>query len=242
MEEQLQEYGLSEKEADVYLACLKMGPSTANRISSATDLRRSTTYDILESLKAKGLISSFIREKKYYFQAADPSELLAFMHAKEEKLKQILPQLERIKATVTEKPRVELFEGIKGVQTLLEELYKEKEILVYGSAQKVHEALKHIPEVLAVRRAELGIKLRAVFEKSEHAEFRIKDPKIRKVTEMRFLEVMRDIPTVTLIAGNQVGILTLEKEIIGIHITNKEISQTQKFLFKNLWKQAKPLR
>jgi len=125
MEEQLQEYGLSEKEADVYLACLKMGPSTANRISSATDLRRSTTYDILESLKAKGLISSFIREKKYYFQAADPSELLAFMHAKEEKLKQILPQLERIKATVTGRPKhiYSVYRKMERKQCSFEEIY-----------------------------------------------------------------------------------------------------------------------
>jgi len=239
MEEQLQEYGLSEKEAKVYVACLKMGPSTANRISTATDLRRSTTYDILEALKAKGLISSFVRDKKYYFQAADPAELLAFMHAREEKLKRILPELEKIKATVTEKPSVELFEGIKGVLTLLDELYKEKELLLYGSAKKTYETLRHIPEAYATRRAELGIKLRVVFEKSD-ATFKLKEPKVKKVTEMRFLEYMKNFPTVTFIAGDQVGILTLEKEILGVHIINKEISQTQRLIFESLWKQAKP--
>ncbi len=240
MEEQLQEYGLSEKETKVYLACLKRGPSTANRISAATDLRRSTTYDILESLKAKGLVSSFVKDKKYYFQAADPAELLSFMHAREEKLRKILPDLEKIKATVTEKPGVELFEGVKGVLTLLDELYKEKELLLYGSAKKAYEALRHIPEAYATRRAELNIKLRVVFEKSEYAEFRLKKPKVKKVTEMRFLEYMKNFPTVTFIAGNQVGILTLEKEILGVHIINKEISQTQRLIFENLWKQAKP--
>ncbi|MBS3158284.1 hypothetical protein J4206_03275, partial [Candidatus Woesearchaeota archaeon] len=53
VEEQLREYGLSDKEAKVYLACLKAGVCTANKISILTDLRRSTTYDVLESLKSK---------------------------------------------------------------------------------------------------------------------------------------------------------------------------------------------
>lgn len=239
MEEQLREYGLSEKEARVYLACLKAGACTANKISSLTNLRRSTTYDVLESLKVQGLVSHFIKDKKYFFQAAEPSELLSFLQEKEKKLKVILPQLEKIKATFTEKPKVELFEGIKGVTTLLEELYKEKELLVYGSAIKVHDALKHIPEVFAVKRVEKGIKLRAVFERSEYAEFRIKDQKIKKFTEMKFLNLMREMPTVTFIAGNQIGILTLEKEIMGIHIINKEISLKEKTIFENFWKQAK---
>jgi len=240
MIEQLQEYGLSEKEAKVYLACLKAGPSTASRISTLTDLRRSTTYDVLESLKAKGLISSFVRAKKYFFQAADPGELLSVLHQKESKLKQILPQLQSAKASVTEKPRVELFEGVKGAMTMLEELYKFKELLVFGSAVKAHDALKHLQEVFAVKRAEKGIKLRAILERSKFAEFRIKDPKIKKYTELRYLESMKKYPTVTFIAGDQVGMLTLEKEIVGIRLINKEISKTHRLIFENLWQQAKP--
>jgi len=239
MEAELQDYGLSDKEVKVYLTCLKLGASTANRISSATGLRRSTTYDILESLKSKGLISSFIKEKKFYFQAAEPSELLSILRSKEDKIKTIIPQLERIKETTAEKPKVELFEGIRGVIILLEKLYKEKELLLYGSAHKASEAFKHIPESLARRRVELGITLRCVFERSKYATFRIKDPKIRKFTQMRFLKIMGRFPSVTFVAGNQVGILTLEKEIVGVSIVSKEISKTQRLIFENFWNQAK---
>src|SRR3989338_1946616 len=205
METELMEYGLSEKEAQIYIACLKTGPSTANRISSATDLRRATTYDILESLKAKGLMGSFIRDKKNYFQATEPITLLKRMQEKEQRIKGIIPLLERMKGIATEKPHVELFEGVRGVTMLFEELYKEKALVLYGSAEKAHLALKHVPESLAVRRAELGITLRAVMEKSPYATFRIKDPHIRKVTQMRFLNTMKYFPTVTFIAGNKVG-------------------------------------
>lgn len=240
VEPELREYGLSEKEIKVYLAALKLGPSTANRLSTATELRRSTTYDIIESLKAKGLLSTFLREKKQYFQAAEPVELLSLLHNKEEIIKRVLPQLEALKAAAGEKPKVQVFEGVRGVAAMLEQIYREKEMLVYGSAQKAAEALKHIPPSLAYRRAELGIKARMIFERSEQARYRIKDPMIRKVTSMKFLESMRGCPTVTWIAGNQVAIVTLEKEMVGVYIIGKAISQAQRLFFEILWKRAKP--
>ncbi len=239
MEKELEEYGLSVKEVKVYLACLKLGTSTANRLSASTDLRRSTTYDILESLKAKGLIGSFIRDKKHYFQAAEPADLLELLHQKEVSIKKVLPELEALKMTTVEKPKVRLFEGTRGVTTMLEELYQEKELLIYGSAQKAFEGLKHIPESLAFRRAQLKIKARMIFERSEYAWYRIKDPQIKKVTEMRFLESMRKCPSVTWIGGNQVGIVTLDRELVGVHIINKEIAKTQRLAFESFWVQAK---
>ncbi len=239
MEKELEEYGLSPKEVKVYVACLKLGTSTANRLSASTDLRRSTTYDILESLKAKGLIGSFIRDKKHYFQAAEPADLLELLHQKEVTIQKVLPELEALKVMTVEKPKVRLFEGTRGVTTMLEELYQEKELLIYGSAQKAFEGLKHIPESLAFRRAQLKIRARMIFERSKYAWYRIKDPQIKKVTEMRFLEVMRKCPSVTWIGGNQVGIVTLDKELVGVHIVNPEIAQTQRLAFESFWKQAK---
>ena len=53
-EEELRKYGLSEKEAKVYLALLKKGPSTVNEIAESADLVRTTTYDILKILREEG--------------------------------------------------------------------------------------------------------------------------------------------------------------------------------------------
>lgn len=239
MEEQLKEYGLSDKESKVYLACLKSGSCTANKISSLTNLRRSTTYDILESLKTQGLVSVFIKDKKYYFQSAEPSELLALLKNKEEIIQKIIPSLEKLKGSAIEKPIIELFEGMKGAITLLESIYREREILSYGSACRASEVLRHLPESLARRRVEKNILLKAVFAKSKHATFRIEDTEIKKVTEMRFLEEMKYFPSVTFIAGNQVGIIKLEGELIGIHIIDEKIAKTQRLIFESYWKRAK---
>ena len=76
------------------------------------------------------------------------------------------------------------------------------------------------------------------FAKSKYALFRIEDPKIRKVTEMKFLKSMEKCPTVTFIAGCKVGILSFDGEISGVYIQDKEISDTQRIVFENLWNRA----
>ena len=238
MEDELRDYGLSEKEIKVYIACLKAGACTANRISELADLRRGTTYDILESLKEKGLISSFKSGKKSHFQATEPKELLVLLKEKGRRLAEIIPSLEKIKLSITKKPEIGLFEGFKGILTMLEELYKEKEILLYGSAEKVAQVLRHIPKAFALKRAREKIYMRVIFEHSEEAEFRLNDPQIKKVTSMKFLEEMRKFPSVTLVAGDKVGIIPLERELLAILIKNKETSETQKLIFENFWKQA----
>ena len=46
----LEKFGLSEKEAKVYLACLELGEDTASDISLKSNLPRTLIYDILEKL------------------------------------------------------------------------------------------------------------------------------------------------------------------------------------------------
>ena len=57
----LAELGLTDKEITVYLVSLKLCQSGINRIAEMANLPKSTTYDTLNSLGSKGLISIVIR-------------------------------------------------------------------------------------------------------------------------------------------------------------------------------------
>ncbi len=56
----LNDLGLSEKEARVYFAALSLGPSTILTLSHAAELKRTTIYALVDSLKKKGLIAIHI--------------------------------------------------------------------------------------------------------------------------------------------------------------------------------------
>ena len=60
----------------------------------------------------------------------------------------------------------------------------------------------------------------------------------KEIRESKFISGL-GFPTVTYIYGDKVAILSLEKDIIGLIIENKDIANTQKQIFELLWKIAK---
>ena len=64
LEKYLQDIGLNEKESKVYLALLAVDNSSVLDLSKKTELNRSTTYVVLETLAKKGLVSETTVGKK----------------------------------------------------------------------------------------------------------------------------------------------------------------------------------
>ncbi|OHE33815.1 MAG: hypothetical protein A3J94_16070 [Syntrophus sp. RIFOXYC2_FULL_54_9] len=59
LKKQLEHLGLSDKESKVYLAALELGPTPVQDISHKAHVNRATTYVMIESLSARGLMSTF---------------------------------------------------------------------------------------------------------------------------------------------------------------------------------------
>ena len=85
-EKELQNLGLSEKEAKIYLASLELGPETVQNIAKKAGINRPTTYLQIESLKEKGLISEFQRGKKTFYAPESPNRLLSMLGTFEKEL------------------------------------------------------------------------------------------------------------------------------------------------------------
>jgi sugar-specific transcriptional regulator TrmB len=77
---------LSEKEAKVYIASLELGLSTIQEIAGKSQISRSTTYEVIESLMEKGLMSALTKGKKKYFSAESPEKLMSLIDIKEGEL------------------------------------------------------------------------------------------------------------------------------------------------------------
>ena len=92
----LEEFGLSEKEARVYLASLELGEATASDIAIKGNLPRTLVYDILERLIGQGLISYSIKNNKKHFLAVHPKEFLTIIKDKETAISSVMLELETI--------------------------------------------------------------------------------------------------------------------------------------------------
>ena len=236
----LEEFGLSDKEAKVYLALLELGQSNVTRLADRSEINRVTTYHILESLLNKGLAKSIKKDNIQNFLAVEPKALISLLKEKEGKLKSIMPELEAKISLAGKKPYVELYEGKKGITSMLDLLIdnSKDEVLAYGNFDIVEKSIEYQSLHWRKTRLSKSIKMKAITDRLE-AEF-IRDPKWKKLTEFRILRSIGKTSTWTFISGNMVGILTAKKELTGVLLENEEIADTQRIIFETLWKQAKP--
>lgn len=140
LEQELIHFGLSEKQAKVYLALLELGKSSVQDVAKHAKVNRATTYVMLDELMQKGLVSTYDQGKKTYFIAESPERLLSILETqrkeienKEREISSIIPQLKEKHQTTDEGPVVRFLEGREGMKIAVKELLsKTKSKKVYS--------------------------------------------------------------------------------------------------------------
>src|SRR3989338_117689 len=119
--EVLEKIGLRKKEANSYLALLKLKSATVTQISQEARIDRTQTYDILEKLIDKGLCSFVIKNNVKYYSPSNPEQILIDFKEKQKELNNLMPQLLSLFQQPVEKVSVEIFKGKEGVKTILKD-------------------------------------------------------------------------------------------------------------------------
>lgn len=114
----LEQIGLKEKEAQVYLALLALESSTAYQIAQHCAVKKPTVYVILEDLRQKGLVLKIPHAKKALFAARDIGEYLHEQRRKLLAVEHIVPQLQALGGSG--RPNVYFFTGLRGCAEALE--------------------------------------------------------------------------------------------------------------------------
>ena len=236
MLQELIDYGLSDKEAKVYLISLQTGQVTANRIAELASLARSTTYDILDRLKNLGLISTIIVDNKTNFNANNPDVLLTSLDEKKQSMKKILPSLKEIYQKIDDKPSAEVFQGKIAIIKIFDEILDNaRDLKVIGSQGNALERIGYHPEKFQLKRKLNKIKIKQILEISDEA----KSIKNDKLTEVRFLKSLNDSKEGIFIFEDYVYHIIFQYEISAIKIKSKDHTKAMEIIFDDLWKVAK---
>lgn len=239
---ELRGLGLSEKESRVYLAAIKLGSTTMQKIAKVSGVNRATTYVLVEHLMKRGLMSSYTKRKKRYFTVEAPEKLQRLLETERAELKEkeaminhVMPQLHNLfEATHGgDKPQVRFYEGINGVRNFRDEVLKCKDKNLYN--------LYHNP------------KRRDAYEDNELQDFRAKcekkgihfnifysSPEGPTKSNDRYSNVTYHyIPneaynsvTEYVAFDNKLMISTQEEDWLGIIIESKEIADSFKQILK----------
>lgn len=161
------EFGLSEKEAQAYIALIELEVATANELAEKANLNRSSAYVILEGLKEKGLASVSAGERTRKYIAASPETLMELaaeasdrQRQAEQSINKILPDLRSLFKGTKKKPKVRIFEGKRGLIDAFEDsISKNYEVIkVISSGMRL---FAYFPEYIieyVKKRSRLGIR------------------------------------------------------------------------------------
>lgn len=127
----LQQIGLEEKEARIYLANLELGKTSIKEIAKKSGIKRTTIYDIIDEMVNLGYIKTTVEGKRKRFVAVGPSELKAIIRKKEALLDEIMPELKDLSNLKGKKPKIWYFEGVDGLREAYEDTLKNKEKIIY---------------------------------------------------------------------------------------------------------------
>ncbi len=237
----LQSLGLSPKEIDVYLACLKLGPSPVRKIALAADINRGTTYDVLKGLVEAGLVSYYHQDKHQYFIAEDPAKLREVVGARARELEEtkaqieeVIPQLKSLHDNATGKPVARYYEGFAGVRHILRDVIAtcaetdDKCYAVYSSAD-IRPLLYKLYPGFTDDRIKAGIQVR-VIALGPGGE-------TRGLDERKWLPTKEPTPTYQIVYPGKLALITVDASGTprGVTIEDANLATTQRTLFDALW-------
>ncbi|MBI2410668.1 MAG: hypothetical protein HYV32_02100 [Candidatus Kerfeldbacteria bacterium] len=246
LEDHLQQFGLSPKQSLVYLSTLKLGTTSPARIAVQARLNRSTAYVILRELAQQGLIIQSERNNKKTFTAVPPDRFVSLMEfrAKQftqmaEKARKILPELKSLVNSGIHTPKVQIYEGKKGIQSAYEDtLTSSESIKAYASVDDTENTLPdYFPEYYK-RRAKRKIHIDAIFP---HTKMAVALHKRDKQEDRTSLLVPADTyqftPEIN-IYDNKV-VFFFWRDQFAMIIESAEMAQAQRKIFDLAWEQAK---
>lgn len=238
----LSDLGLSEKEAEVYLASLALGSSSILQIARTCGIKRTTIYSLVESLKQKGLLTAEIRGFKQYFVAEHPEKLELLLEEKRQKLTQTLPELTALYNLKGTEGVIKYYEGLPAIKSIYENLLKEmrphEDYLVMS---KPDDWVKWDEEFFInflFRRGELArgidVRIRSLLQHTPRAE-KMKIEQERCFQTIKFLPKGTNLSTNLVITPRKVVIHQLSPPIMAMVIENPSIVQMHKEMFEIMW-------
>jgi len=254
-------FDLNLYEVKVWTALLSRGTSTAGELSSISDVPRSRTYDILESLEKKGFIIMKLG-KPIKFVALKPDEVVE--RVKKNLVKHVQERTTRLEKLKGDEVLLELnslfTQGIKFVEPTdlsgsmrgRQNIYNhldmmirdaERTITIVTTADGLNRKLEALmPSLEKCKKRGIKIRIAAPVDKNNYKFAK----EFKKIAEVKMLDKMK--ARFVIIDSSELMFMLLDDEKfhpnydVGVWINTEFFAQTLEQLFELAWKDMKTVK
>jgi len=234
----LKQYGLDDREAALYLACLELGPSLVWRIARKANIKRTTVYLVAESLKQKGLLSEFRNKHGINYVAEPPEYLIENLKMRQQRIQGIIPELRALSNREITKPRITFYEGKEGIREVCDDsLRKENtEVLFMSSLVDIYKIISpnYDSEHYIPARLNNKIKIRMLVSRNLYTEALAKKDE-DELRETRFLPKEFRFTASQFIYQNKIAYVSSERELVGAIIESVDIAELERQKYEMIW-------
>jgi sugar-specific transcriptional regulator TrmB len=245
----LEKVGINKKEGKLYIELLTIGTQPASVLARKLGLPRSSVQFLAESLVKKGIVSKHKHKNITKYQPAPPENLLRILEkeksmylseleTKQLRLKDVVPELQKLQSQEIKRPQVGFYEGVEGVKAIYEDTLHAKETV--RTLANYEERNKHLKEYFQdyyTRRKQQKVFVKAIYPNTPFGKLRqardIEDYRESKLIDAKKYKWLPEIQ----FYDNKVAISSAN-ERIGVLIESDEIAQGMKVLFDLAWKGA----
>ena len=234
--------GLTKKESKIFLELISLGASPVSIWAKNSGINRSSMYIILERFLVEGLVTTFTHKGILHVQAVPMAEIPALLYDKETMVKKTrdffisnLPDLQKLEKTHNIKPKVRFFEGKSRVETMYEEVIKEKSFKAFFHPERVKASMPEyfhkIPQALKSNGGKAKELLIRCKEAEEYISLYQSDNH-----QIALLPRAITFSSDTIITQQKIYLVGYSaSDVIATEIWNEELAQTQSILFDMIW-------
>ncbi|MDD4901531.1 MAG: helix-turn-helix domain-containing protein [Patescibacteria group bacterium] len=239
----LEEAGLTEKEARVYLALLQLGQGDVTEIARAAELKRSIIYVLLEGLIKRGYASDVPNKKPAVYQAIDPSVILNKLKITAKNFSEMLPIFRTLGNAGKKRPKIIYYETKEGILNVFNEINQAANAYFISSYKKIDNYFPGEIErwIQNHKRGIISIKGKHIVGNNPFDLAVGQRYQAEIGQQVRYLPEVEEFNMDFAIYKNKLAITSLEDEAFVIVIESEELIKSIKILFEIAWEKAKEI-
>lgn len=238
--ELLKEIGLSEHESAVYFTMVSLGPSPILKIARASEVKRTTIYSVIDSLKEKGLARVEVSGFKSLYAAESPEKLENILENRRSKFRKHLNDFLSVYNKGGGETLIKIYEGLEATKSIYDSLLRDikpgEDYLIMSEIKKAFNLDSVFFTKLREKRSRLPIKVRVLIadpETKEGQDFKKYEKNFN--LQAKFLPAKTKLTTNLVVTPQKVLIHQLEQPIMAIVIENKSTIKMHQEMFEVMW-------
>lgn len=239
----LMSLGLGDKESELYLCSLRMGPQAVSTLSTKTGIARSTVGFVFEGLIGKGVATKQVRGKATYFSVLPPEMLESVLLQRQAEVKKqlndfkdFLPMLARLENRQLA-PKVSYYQGLESLcRTIDDCCAKDETVLFVSSHGNMHPQIREYIEQVYVPKSRAHVhKNKMILSDSKVAHDYVKKAE-GVYDDVVFVDPAKNPFKLTVaIHGDSVDFISYDpSDLSGVVIENPLIAEHMRVIFNIL--------